>query len=405
MNAVNTRNSGLAVGLLIVSLGSLATWTVSRGRSSDDARPPDSTPRRDYPRNEHFHKWVKTAFVPGRTRYQEVVAILGKPQNLDRPARDREIVITYDLALDLGIPQRCIGRNQFVMFYFDRWGVLTGTGAVPALIICGFCPHVYSDDGACRLEGKLLAGCVGARREGTDTLLLPRARERSGRVRVQLRNLAPEMEFIDQVLLGDVPLAAGQELDLGVDGQPFAWTPINEVVVGQRGVPTIRLSAGSGDRVLVLEVRNNHDFEAAMRDSLLGETGQAVEANLTVRFDDGSSVEVPPVGTKFLRRIVVPTPASAANVRLDPPGSYWQVRRLWTGSGTPAARVTSWRPVETATGVDPRAAELLREPDGRLLRLGPAESVEISFSAPDDGLQRGYLLRMTGYYDLLATAK
>jgi hypothetical protein len=134
MRDFNTPRKGLAVGLLVVGV---ATCAIPSGRSADEARIPDSTPRRDYPRNEQFHKWVKTAFVPGRTRYEEVLAILGRPENLDRPARDGEIVITYDLARDLGIPRRCIGRNQFVMFYFDRWGVLTGSGAMPALMICG----------------------------------------------------------------------------------------------------------------------------------------------------------------------------------------------------------------------------------------------------------------------------
>jgi hypothetical protein len=401
MKAFKTPKLGLVLALLT---GFFAIWAVSGGRSSDDTRVPDSTPRRDYPRDGHFHKWVKTAFVPGRTRYDEVVAILGKPQNLDRPARDGEIVITYDLAQDLGIPPRWIGRNQFVMFYFDRWGVLTGTGAVPALIICGFCPHVYTDDGAWRLEGKLLAGRVGAQREGVDTLLLPRAARREGRVRVKLSNLAPEVEFIDHVMLGAVPLATDQELDLGAEGQPFVWTRSEELVVGKRGIPTIRLTAGSHDRVVVLEVRNTHAFEAAMRDSLLGEDGRAVAADLTVRFDDGTSAAVRPVGTKFLRRIVVPAPASATTVSLDPPGSYWQVRRVWTGSGK-EERDTAWRQVDTATGADPRAAELLREPDGRRLRLGPAESVEVSFDAANDGGKRGYLLRMAGYYDLLASVK
>ncbi len=393
MRAFKTAKNGLAVGLFIVGL---ATWAVSGGRSSDEARVPDSTPRREYPRNEQFHKWVKAAFVPGRTRYEEVVAVLGKPQNLDRPARDGEIVITFDLAQDLGIPPRCIGRNQFVMFYFDRWGVLTGTGAVPALIICGFCPHVYADDGAWRLEGKLLAGRVGAQREGVDTLLLPRAAKRDGRVRVKLSNLAPEVEFIDHVMLGAVPLAADQELDLGADGQPCVWTRSEELVVAKRGVPTIRLTAGSHDRVVVLEVRNTHEFEAAMRDALLGDDGRAVAADLTVRFDDGTS---------FLRRVVVPAPVSAAHVSLDPPGPYWQVRRVWTGSGTAAQQGTAWRQVDTATGADPRAAELLREPDRRRLRLGPAESVEVSFDAADDGRRRGYFLRMSGYYDLLASTQ
>jgi hypothetical protein len=307
----------------------------------------------------------------------------------------------YDLEHDLGIPRRFVGLERYVFFTFDRNRVLTTTGAMmPSLAICGFCPHVYSHDGAWRLEGKLLAGCVDARREGVDSLLLPRAAARDGHVRVKLANLAPEVEYIDEVLLCAVPLRDGDELDVGADGRPYVWTPAAEIVVRKQLPPRIDLSGRATGRVLVLEIRNTYEFEVAMRDYLLRGNRPAVDANLVVSFDDGTRAIVPAVGTKFLRRVVVPVPTSAVSARVEAPSPYWQLRRLWTGMGFIAEQETTWRRVAAATA--PEAVDLLRDRDRQRLRLGPMESVEVVFDAPPSGAGRrwGYVLRMTGYYEL-----
>jgi hypothetical protein len=400
--------SGLAVALLMAGLASLATWAASRGRSADDGGTADTAVRRDYPRSEQFHAWAQRTFVPGRTRYEEVVAILGKNhQNLDRPLRDKEIAIVYDLTQDLGIPPRFVGRGQYIVFTFNRWGVLTGAGAAPALAICGFCPHVYAFDGDWRLEGKMLAGCVGASREGVDTLLLPRAAERDGAVRLRFCNIAPEVEYIDQVRLGAVPLVEGEDLDVGVDGRPYAWTPGSEIVVGKRSSPRVFLGDARDKRVLVLEVRNTFDFEVATRDSVLSQSRPGFQAPLIVYFDDGSRTTLQPLGTKLLRRVVVPISVSARNARIEATGSYWEVRRLWTGSGRPAERETVWRDVGAAEGSHSASAGLLRERDGKRLRLEPMETVALVFAAPrprTDGRRWGFVLRMTGYYEFVRDA-
>ncbi len=89
--------------------------------------------------------------------------------------------------------------------------------------ICGYCPHVLASDGEWRLEGKMLAGRVGATREGPDTLLLPRLVPRGQALRIRLANWAPEMEYIDQVQLGVVPCDWGWDVDMDCEGEPYVW--------------------------------------------------------------------------------------------------------------------------------------------------------------------------------------
>src|SRR5262249_28951447 len=130
--------------------------------------------------------------------------------------------------------------------------------------ICGFCPHVFAADAhGWRLEGKLLAGCVGEAAEGTDTLLLPRATAAGGVVRVRLCNLAQEIEYLDEARLGAVRLARDEELDVGNDGRPFVWLPSRELRTEGAVPAEIRLPANAPNRVLVLEVRNTSAFEAS----------------------------------------------------------------------------------------------------------------------------------------------
>jgi hypothetical protein len=352
--------------------------------------------RRDYPREcEAFFRWVKQTIVPGRTTRQEIIAIFGhRYVNLDRPRRDSIVTLQYEL-YNLGV--QCL-ENYYLIFDFDAHNRVLAYSTI-SLGVCGFCPHIFADDGAWRLEGKLLAGCVSRRREGVDTLLLPRATARGGRVHIQLANLAPEVEFIDQIALGGVPLAAGEELDTDASGRPYVWTPTRALPAAGPEDRSEALEGGTAGQVLVLEVRNTTAFEKAMRDHLLTGAPEPAGLALALRFDDGPALALPPVGTKFLRRVVVPVPPQAHAVRV-PANPFWTVRRLWAGTGRPAdARWCS-----PADGGE--VANLLRESDGRRLRLGPGEKAVLTFTVPEAaGAARvGYLLRMSGYYEFLLPA-
>jgi hypothetical protein len=376
-----------------------ATLAVAWAASDPGREPAGEVTITEYPREyKEFQRWFQSpAFgLPGEASFSQVVAILGKRyKNLDRPARDGIRTIEYDLA-DLGIRSRKWGKDEWVILDFDvRTNRLLKKGTRElTFAICGFCPHVFvADTVGWRLEGKMLPGCVGAAAEGTDTLLLPRATVLDGSVRVRLANLAPEIEYLDEALLGAVPLEEGQELDLTDEGKPFAWSLRRELPT-YGNAPDFPLVGDGADRVLVLEVRNTSTFETAMREWFLA-GGQRVEATLTVRFDVGPAATVRPVGTKFLRRVVVPVPAGARRVSLDVPGSYWLVRRAWTGTGRCTEDDTVWCPAT------PDTAGLLAARDGQRLRLGPDEAVDLTFPAPQDGRRRGYVLRLVGYYEFL----
>ncbi len=345
-----------------------------------------------------FERWLRTALVPGRTTRDDVIGMFGRGYlDLDRPVRDGVTSIEYDLR-KLGTR----GRGRYLVFDFDRGRRMLRYYDPSHLEICGFCPHVFADDGHWRLEGKALAGCVGAAREGTDTLLLPRLAVRDGRLLVRLVNLAPEVEYLDHAALGCVALAPGEELDTDRTGLPFVWSPTRELPQPPLG-QAVPLGAPGVGRVLVLELRNTAAFEAVTRAHLL-EGAPEPRASLQAEFDDGSAQVVRPVGTKFLRRVVLPTPPQARAVRLGCAGALWQVPRLWVGRGHDAAAVAVWLTAESASGPAGSVVELLREQDGRRLRLGPTQSAELIFRAPaaEGGRKRwGYVLRVSGYYDFL----
>jgi hypothetical protein len=375
----------LAVVLLMATFA-VAAWATSGGEPGESD---GEATLRTYPKQyADFVRWYQANFKPGKTYQAEVIAVLGRRyKDLDRPARDGIRTIEYHLA-DLGISVPVPGLNrtstQWLVLDFDTRTnrlIKKGTREISGPI-CGFCPHVFALDAVgWRLEGKLLAGCVGASAEGTDTLLLPRATSREGTVRVRLANLAPEIEYLHDALLGAVRLEAGEELDLADDGRPFVWTSEREL----RDAPAVVRVPGSGaGRVLVLEVRNTSAFEVAIRAHLL-DGGPSVAATLTVTFDDGTTQTVRPVGTKFLRRVVVPVPAGAGYASLEMPGSYWLVRRAWTGSGRCAEEEALWR--RPSADVD-------------RWQLGPDEAVNLTFPAPEGG-RWGYVLRLAGYYEFL----
>jgi hypothetical protein len=129
-------------------------------------------------------------------------------------------------------------------------------------------------------------------------------------------------------------------------------------------------------------------------------------ANLALNFDTGSSQELQPIGTKFLRRIVVPVPPMARTLRISAPGAMWHVRRAWLGLGQPAKGVT-WLSAIEASGAGDGALELLRDRDGRSLVLGPMREVDLGFPATGsvaDNPAHRFVLRMWGYYEFLPSA-
>src|SRR5262249_30171470 len=173
---------------------------------------------------------------------------------------------------------------------------------------------------------------VGEAAECTASLLLPRATAAGGVVRVRLCNLAQEIEYLDEARLGAVRLARDEELDVGNDGRPFVWLPSRGLRTEGAVPAESRLPANAPNRVLGLEVRNTSSFEASMRNWLL-DGGPSVAGSLTVRFDEGPDQVVWPVGTKFLRRVVVPVPAEARRATFNLSESYWLLRRAWIGTG------------------------------------------------------------------------
>lgn len=150
---------------------------------------------------------------------------------------------------------------------------------------------------------------------------------------------------------------------------------------------------------MVIEVRNTSAFESAMRALVLREQEPRGGA-FAVQFNEGPPVTIRPVGTKFLRRIVVPVPSGTRTVHFHGLTDWWLLRRLWIGEGRPAE--ISWQPPSEASGTEQDATGLLAHADGERLRLGPMEEIDLSFRAEHDagaGPRRRYLLRMTGYYE------
>jgi hypothetical protein len=239
-------------------------------------------------------------------------------------------------------------------------------------------------------------------------VVLPRLTPRGGRARVRLANVAPEVEHLDQALLGVVAVGPGEELDLDAAGRPFRWKPDREVAVGggekciRLGGFTLPLGGAAPGHVLVLEARNTSAFEAAMRGHLLA-GGPAPDAAIRARFDRGKAARVSPVGTKFLRRVVLPVPPEAATVRLEIPENYWLVPRLWMGTGADVLAEVRWL-LPDAGPAEAKAAAALARRDGKRIRLGPGEVIELEFSAADDlpgPAGRGYVFRLVGYYEFL----
>jgi hypothetical protein len=354
---------------------------------------------------QRFEGWMASNIVRGQTTQADIVLYFGRDfHSLDRPPRDGIQTIEYHL----------YGNNwtfdQYVAFDFDsRSGILQDWHT--PVSICGFCPHVLADDGQWRLEGKMLAGRVGRDREGSDTLLLPRLVPQNQRLGVRLANWAPETEYIDQVQLGVVPCEPGCEVDMDEEGRPYLWKESRAAeleALSQDGDGwALSVDGPAAGRVLVLEGRNTGKFEAAMRQAVFQPGAPWPAASLALAFDDGSGRELLPVGTKFLRRIVVPVPPDARTLRISAPTEMWLVRRAWLGHGHMAQDV-AWLAATEASGVEADAPAMLRHRDEQRLVLAPMQQVDLRFTAPETALEKRshqFVLRMWGYYELLPTAR
>ena len=148
-----------------VACGAPALGGLSSPPAPRQNRPESAAVRRTWPaEGGAFERWLRQTFVPGRTTQDEVIGIFGRGYiDLDRPVRDGVISFEYDLR-KLGVR----GLGWYLVFDFTPGRRLLRWYDPMHLGICGFCPHVFADDGRWRLEGKALAGCVGAGREGTD---------------------------------------------------------------------------------------------------------------------------------------------------------------------------------------------------------------------------------------------
>ncbi len=277
--------------------------------------------------------------------------------------------------------------------------------------ICGYCPHILASDGEWRLEGKMLAGRVGATREGPDTLLLPRLVPRGQALRIRLANWAPEIEYIDQVQLGVVPCDSGCEVDVDCEGEPYVWKEMHRAEleparpVAGCDAWMLRIGDPAAGRVIVLEARNTGEFERAMRKVVFKSEVPWPRASLALRFDDGGCQELSPVGTKFLRRIVVPVPP-AARTLADPRTSRHVARFgvAWLGKGQLAPNV-AWLSATDASVHEVDVLELLRDRGEPRLVLAPSQDVDLGFSVPaavPDNRSRRFVLRLYGYYELIS---
>lgn len=209
--------------------------------------------------------------------------------------------------------------------------------------------------------------------------------------------------------LGVVPCEPGYEVDVDEEGHPYVWKALRAVEVepirsvdGRDGW-TLFVEEPMAGRVIVLEVRNTGEFESAMRKAVFHPGTPWPPADLFLTFDDSTCRALQLVGTKFLRRIVVPVPAEARTLRISAPAKMWWVRRAWLGQGHVAQDVM-WLSATEMSGNEVDALRLLRECDKDRLVLTPMQEVDLCFIAPRMASEkRGhrYVLRMWGYYEVL----
>jgi hypothetical protein len=357
---------------------------------------------------QKFDEWMAINIVRGRTTKADIIAWFGSENlDLDRPERDEVQTIQYRLHGEWRW-----GSGAHIFFDFDPTTGLLRDWSKSSWI-CGFCPHILAHDGQWRLEGKMLAGRIGSSREGPDTLLLPRLRPQNRRLRIRLANWAPETEYLDRVQLGAVPCTPDCEVDMDGEGQIHVWKETRKLEIesipeeaGRDGW-TFSLGKPESGRVIVLEARNTGEFETAMRKAVFTPGAAWPPAGLTLKFDNGVRQELQPVGTKFLRRMVVPVPPAARTLQISALDNMWFVRRTWLGQGQ-AARDVAWLSATTVEGGEADALALLRDRDGHRLVLAPMQEVDLGFMAPETDAENPhhrFVLRISGYYEFLSPGR
>jgi hypothetical protein len=168
----------------------------------------------------------------------------------------------------------------------------------------------------------------------------------------------------------------------------------------------LSVSGPEAGRVIVLEARNTAEFERTMRKVVFNSQAPWPRASLALGFDDGGCQELLPVGTKFLRHIVVPVPPHARTLQISGPKDMWLVRRAWLGQGRLAQNVV-WLSATNASGHEVDVLGLLRDRDEPRLVLAPMQAVDLVFTAPaaiSDNQHHRFVLRLCGYYELLPSA-
>lgn len=282
-------------------------------------------------------------------------------------------------------------NGSAIVYYFDSETKLL-IDSHRSFWFCGFCPHILVRQTAWQLQGKMLAGCIGKERRGPDAMVLRGLESLGGTLDIRLANWAPEVEHLDDIALGIVPLRDGEDIELDRERKPWLVTQSRLTVPfhlgSRRGKDTWIMDRESSKvgNVLILELRNTGDFEAAMRDAVFNNRPWP-DADLTVRFDTGETIILPPVGTKFPRRIAIPIPAASSNIILTGPAARWHIRRAWLAHGAPACDVV-WIPAPM-----------------RPAALQPLDQVDLTFAIPPAVQGRaGAILRMTGHYDFVDAA-
>jgi hypothetical protein len=205
--------------------------------------------------------------------------------------------------------------------------------------------------------------------------------------------------YFKRLLTAGIGLDDGEQLDVSVSGRPVVWRSQEEIplalppAVNGASELTVNVDPAAGSDVVVLEVRNTSAFEAEMRQVFLAGKREDRKTTLRVGLAGGGSVEIQPVGTKFLRRVVVPLPERTTSITLKAPGDFWFTRRLWIGKQADRKRAVIWR----------------RPVDAKAIRLSAMEDAVLEFPAgrerekreKDSAKRVGYALRIQGYYDFV----
>lgn len=350
-----------------------------------------------------IHEWMEKHTAIGVMTGRQLCVLFGaESMNLDRPERDQIETIQFEIGGDKANLVYIVCDLDPATQTLLRWQI--------SRAICGFCPHVLAHDGRWRLEGKMLAGRVGAHRAGVDTLVLPRLTAGRDGLAIQIANWAPEIEHIDEVRLGTVALERDEALDVDFDGTPFVWTARREVPVAAprsgAGPIVIECNQTVGENLIVLEVRNTAEFESAMRSYYLagGPLPQGMALDLVP--NTGERLALAPVGTKFFRRIVVPFRDDVSRVTIDVANPLWFVRRMWIGSGRLADDV-HWQAASHVSRADGSLRQTRPQWNGEAIELQPGDEMTLTFptpTSPSGSSRPAYLLRMHGYYEFLSSA-